>query len=67
MQIPAALTAIGSPEHATGQERSGASLPDVGPMASKRPASAGLSALFTGSPKGNRTPVNAVRGRRPNR
>ena len=36
-------------------------------MTSKRPGFPGLSALFSGSPKGNRTPVNAVRGRRPNR
>ena len=34
---------------------------------SKRPSFPGLSVLSSGSPKGNRTPVNAVRGRRPNR
>jgi hypothetical protein len=62
IQIPAALTVVGSPDHATGQERSGAALPDVGPMASLRPGFPGLSDLFTGSPKGNRTPVDAVRG-----
>ena len=36
-------------------------------MGRKRPGSPGLSSLFSGSPTGNRTPVCAVRGRRPDR
>ncbi len=37
------------------------------PMPLKNKKDLDFSRSFTGSPKGNRTPVNAVRGRRPNR